>query len=312
MTAHKISRIDGQPLEDVGLTPQDDENFRKLAEEAQRPPVTGAPVFRPAAQPRPAIRDRVANLPVPLPRLTPPDPRQVWESLNGVTLDALRLERNGLFVNPSAHPAANAFDILRTRILLAMQENGWRRIAVTSPTQGCGSTLVAANLALSLARRPDSRTLLVDLDLRNPGLATTFGLNETNRLRAMLQGAQPIEAHMIRAGRTLALGLNGHAEDTASEILQSAYTADTMTALIERLDPEVAIFDMPPALVADDLMAALPLFDAVLLVASGTVSRAEDITACERLFADHLPLIGVVLNRSQDLPSTRTRWRRRR
>lgn len=309
MTMHKISLEDGQPINDVGQGPMDDTTFRKLAEEARRPLTPRSGLFRPRGEPP---RAPVANLPVPVLRLTPPNPIRVWDSLSAVTLDPLRLEGNGLFAKPSTDPAATAFDILRTRTLIAMQDNGWRRIAVTSPSHGCGKSLVAANLALSLARRPGSRTVLMDLDLRRPDLASLFGLRETAPLRDMLSGLQPIEGHLVRAGSTLALGLNGRPETAAAEILQSADALECVAAMQDLLDPEAIIFDVPPALVSDDVMAGLPLFDAVILVADGTRTTAAQITACERLFTGHLPILGVVLNRAQDPGLSRLRYGRGR
>jgi Mrp family chromosome partitioning ATPase len=100
-------------------------------------------------------------------------------------------------------------------------ERGWRRVAVTSPTRGCGKSTVAANLALSLSRRPSGRTVLLDLDLRRPGQAGAVrAARAPLPMRDLLSGrAPPAEAQLIRAGRGLALGLNGRAEAAAAELL---------------------------------------------------------------------------------------------
>ena len=70
---------------------------------------------------------------------------------------------------------AMAFDALRTKILQQMRANGWRRVAITSPGAACGKSTVALNLAFSLARQPDMRAILLDLDLRRPSLARMVG-----------------------------------------------------------------------------------------------------------------------------------------
>ena len=49
-----------------------------------------------------------------------------------------------------------------------MSMQGWKRLAVTSPGPGCGKSTVTMNLAFALARQPDIRTLVIDLDLRRP------------------------------------------------------------------------------------------------------------------------------------------------
>lgn len=238
------------------------------------------------------------------------NPARVWESLVPVQLSADHLIGKGLFPAASQEPAAAAFDQLRSKILHALVQQGWHRIAITSPTHGCGKSFVAANLALSLARRPQSRTALVDLDLRRPHLADFLGVADAPALEDFLNGEQPLEGVFRRFGRTLALGLNGSPVEMAAELLHSPDAHAAMTALVDQIDPEVVICDMPPALGSDDVLAMAPALDAVLLVTDGTRTSPEDIKACERLFEGRLPLLGVVLNRAQDRAAARHAYRR--
>jgi Mrp family chromosome partitioning ATPase len=233
------------------------------------------------------------------------NPARVWDSLGPVQLSVDHLLGNGLFPQPSTEPAAAAFDQLRSKILHGLAQKGWRRIAITSPTHGCGKSFVAANLALSLARRPSSRTALLDLDLRRPHLAKLLGIADAPELAEFLTGEQPMESIFRRFGRTLALGVNGAPVEMAAELLHSPDTLAAMSALVEQLDPEVVICDMPPALGTDDVLAMAPALDAVLLVVDGTQSTPDDIRACERLFEGRLPLLGVVLNRAQERAASR-------
>jgi len=233
------------------------------------------------------------------------NPAKVWESLSAVQLSVEKLQGNNLFPLPSNQPAALAVDQLRSKILHGLATKGWKRIAVTSPTHDCGKSFVATNLALSLARRPASRTALIDLDLRRPQLAGLLGLTDLPEFADFLTGDQPLESVFRRFGRTLALGLNGAPVEMAAEMLHSPETAVALSALVDQLDPEVVIYDMPPALGTDDVLAMAPSLDAVLLVADGTKTTAEDLRACERLFEGRLPLMGVVLNRAQDRAAQR-------
>lgn len=272
----------------------------------------GISLFRPGQPPalRPVTLDQATGreiFSVPL-SATLFNPAKVWESLAPVTLDAGFLTGNGLFPAASADPAAAAFDMLRTGLLQALSFRDWRRIAVTSPTHGCGKSFVATNLALSLARRPESRTVLIDLDLRRPQLAGLLGLSDIGPLQDYLSGEQPLESQFRRVGRSLALGMNGAAVADASELLHSPDTGLALQAVTEHLDPQVVILDLPPVLVNDDVMALAPLVDAVLLVTDATRTSPEDIRACERLFKGRLPLLGVVLNRAQDRKVSRYRY----
>lgn len=227
-------------------------------------------------------------------------PARVWESLNNVALNEAKLSGNGLFLTPTESAASAAFDVLRTRISQAMSERGWRRIGITSPTHGCGKSFTAANLALALSRRPNSRTVLIDLDLRRPNLHHLFDLKPTGALRDFLDGTQPMESLFVRAGRGLALGLNADPVRDAGEVLLSTETTAALDALDVQLDPELVVLDLPPALVGDDVIALSGKLDAVLIVADGTKTTAKDIRACEALFEGRIPLMGVVLNRAHD------------
>lgn len=302
---HDTSPPDAAAAEDEGA------RFRRLADEASLRRVPPVPVFAPRhdlAPPRPA---RAPYPPLAL-SLAAPDPARLWESLTTVGLDPEHLARNSLFPDAGDDAARRAFDVLRTRTAQAMAERGWRRLAITSPTAGCGKSFVAANLALSLARRPGSRIVLVDADLRRPRLADLFGVADPGPLRAMLAGEQPIESHLRRAGPSLALALNDAAAADAAEVLAAADTAGAMAAMVEALAPDTVVLDLPAALVGDDVLAALPLVDAVLIVADGTRTTAEDIRRTERLFEGRVPLLGVILNRAQDFEHLRERFLRRR
>lgn len=312
MADHKPLLAEAQAIGDLGPARVDDETFRKLADEARRPPAPGVTLFGHGPGTIRTEPEPVRNLPIVLPPLAVPDPARIWANLAPASLDPAWLAGNGLFPAASTDPVAAAFDILRTRLAQTMAEKGWRRLAVTSPTHGCGKSFVAANLALGLARRPGSRSVLLDFELRRPGLATLLGVPQAGALSEVLTGAQPIEAHLLRVGTTLALGLNDRPVPNASDVLHSAETAAALDALTEALEPEIMLFDMPPVLANDDVLAILPQVDAVLLVADGTRTLAADITACERLFADRTPLLGVVLNRAQDLELARYRYRSRR
>ncbi len=232
--------------------------------------------------------------------LTTISPARVWDSLSPISLDATRLAGNGLFTQSSPNPAVTAFDMLRTRLLQALSDRGWRRLAVTSPTHGCGKSFVAANLALSLARLSATRTVLVDLELRRPHLADIFGVKDVAPLAEFLSGDQPLESHFRRFGPNLALGLNGAPVPDAATLLQDPDTTAALDAMVAQLQPDALIYDLPPALVSDDVVAMIPHIDAVLLVVDGTRSTAADIKATERLFDGKVPLMGVVLNKAQD------------
>ncbi|MBD3662404.1 CpsD/CapB family tyrosine-protein kinase [Sulfitobacter aestuariivivens] len=204
-------------------------------------------------------------------------------------------------------PSVRAFDLLRTRLRQTTQEHGWRNIAVTAPTSGCGNTFTAVNLALSLSRIAGSRTVLMDLNLRRPGVARAFDMKAPSTMRDYLDGTIPLGDAIVRVGDTLALALNEDVHENPSETLQDPATALTLERMRASLRPELVIYDMPAMLANDDLTAFLPQLDGVLLVSDGTQTMARELVECERMLDGQVPLLGVVLNRARkdSVPSYR-------
>ena len=195
--------------------------------------------------------------------------------------------------------AARAFDLLRTRLRQTTLEHRWVNIAVTAPTSGCGNSFSATNLALSLSRVPGSRTVLMDMNMRNPGLARAFDLQAPGAMSDLLSGRVDLGKGMLRVSDTLALGLNDQPEVNAAEILQDSATAETLLRLRASLQPEIVLYDMPPMLEHDDLSAFLPQLDGVLLISDGTQTMARHLRECERMLEGQVPLLGIVLNRTR-------------
>lgn len=199
----------------------------------------------------------------------------------------------------NAAPLTQGFDLLRTRLMQTMRSHGWRRIAIATPRPGGGATFTAVNLALSLAKVPGSRTVLMDLNQRAPGVAAALGLGQSGSIHEFLSGEVALEEHMVRASDTLVLGMTDKPFAQAAEVLHDPMAELVLEDMYDALNPDLVIYDLPAALVYDDLAAVMPLVDGVLLVSDGTDTTADDIAACERILEPHVPLLGVVLNRAR-------------
>ncbi len=248
-----------------------------------------------------------------------PDPEYVaaapasmsdWDSLGTVSLDAATLDRHRIITGTRKDGAHTTFDVLRTRLLQALSEKGWKRVAITSPTQGCGKTFTAANLALSLSRQENCRTLLLDFDMRRPSLAKVLGVQNPGSIGEMLRGTKDPQTHIKRlgpntlhAGQNIAFGLNDSAESYASELLLDPRTGAALDDLEERLNPDVILFDLPPALFSDDVLALQPHLDGVLLVVGGGVTTQAEIQEVESRLGEATPLLGIVLNKAEGVHS---------
>lgn len=224
-----------------------------------------------------------------------------WHELDRVEPGTRGKDGTALPVVDAARDSASvrAFDQLRTRLRQITQEHGWTNIGITTPTSGCGNTFTAMNLALSLSRVKGSRTVLMDFNLRRPGIAKAFDITPRGAMRDFLMGHAPIGDHMVKVSDTLALGLNNSPDTEAAETLQSAETAQTMAQMRAALQPEIVLYDLPAMLTHDDVSAFLPQLDGVLLVSDGTQTMGRELMECERLLNNQVPLLGVVLNRAR-------------
>ncbi|MGJ8603508.1 MAG: P-loop NTPase [Marivita sp.] len=234
------------------------------------------------------------------------DPEECWRSIDRFPLDERRLDERHVITALRTDPSHTRFDILRTRMLQALAENGWKRVAITSPTKDCGKTFTAANLAISLSRQENCRTVLLDLDMRNPSLHKIFGVRDTGAIGDMLREEIAPDAHLqgfasnsISAGSHVAIGFNGIVEPYAAELLQDPSTQRVLNQIEEQFAPDVMLFDLPPALLNDDVIAMRPHMDALLIVAAGGMTKANDIKETERRIGENIPLLGVVLNKAE-------------
>lgn len=221
-----------------------------------------------------------------------------WRNLSAALLNDAHLKKHKIVTAQNSDPAHVAIDMLRTRLFQELMERGWTRIAITSPTAECGKSFVAANLAMSLSRLEEVRTVLMELDLRNPSLANTLGVTPLDSMQEYLSGRIEPEDFLFKIRDNLALALCDQPISNASELLQESMTAYVLDEMQEVLTPEVMLIDLPPALAHDDVLAVLPNVDAVLLVVGGGTTTADEIRRVEQLLGTVKPLLGVVLNKA--------------
>lgn len=191
---------------------------------------------------------------------------------------------------------AQHFDILRTKLFLEMRRNGWTRIAVTSATAGCGKTTTACNLIAGLARQPESRGILFDMDFRRPAVADRFAIKPEHSLEQVFLGEVEFADQAVRMSENTAIAVTtGAVHDPARVILRSQ-TAETLDQIQSFYKPELMLFDLPPVLVSDETRGFLKLVDAVLILASAETSTVAQIDEVEREIAQYSNVAGIVLN----------------
>jgi protein-tyrosine kinase len=209
------------------------------------------------------------------------------------------LEKNRIVAFNKNEPKSMIFDLLRTHVLQMMEENGWRTLAVTSPTPEAGKTVIAINLAMSIAQQTNKTAMLVDFDLRRPKIGAYLGIPMEKSLNDLLDGTADLPDVLVNPNmpRLVVLPTRNPVKKS-SETLSSKKIADLIKDLRERYESRIVIFDLPPVLITDDAIALLPQIDCVLMVVANGMSTKREIEDSLRLLPA-AKLIGTILNKAE-------------
>jgi len=231
-------------------------------------------------------------------RPVPAEVTAAWRALPQYTPNEKLLKNNRILAFFGG-VAAQPFDMMRTRLLQQCKANGYRRIAITSPTPKCGKSTIAANLGFGLARQTELRVLVIDIDMRRPQLANILGIRENLAFVRVLGGHEPPEAHMVAFGNNLAFGTNRVPSANSSELLHSGLARQQLEGLERTFAPDLVLFDAPPMLASDDTIGFLDFVDGALLVAAAEQTSIDEVDVAESEIASATNMIGVVLNKTR-------------
>jgi protein-tyrosine kinase len=222
-----------------------------------------------------------------------------YQSTPVIKLNPVHLESNRILSHLKKDENSGVFDSLRTQVLLKMEENNWRTIAVVSPTPESGKTFVSINLAISIAHQPQKTVILADMDLRRPKVATYLGIHTEKSMNDYLLDKAEIQDIIFNPDiPRLVILPTARPVSKSAEILSSKKVTNMIKELRERYDSRIVIFDSPPVLNSDDAIVLLQQVDCILLVVANGMSTQSEIE--ETLH--HVPaekLLGVVLNRAE-------------
>jgi capsular exopolysaccharide synthesis family protein len=226
-----------------------------------------------------------------------------YEYTRVVKLDAEHLKKNRIVAFNKNDPKSMTFDLLRTHVLQKMEENGWRTLAITSPTPEAGKTMVSINLAMSISQQTNKTAMLVDFDLRRPKVGAYLGIHLEKSLNDLLVGTAELSDVLINPDmpRLVVLPTNSPVRNS-SETLSSKKTSDLIVELRQRYKSRIVIFDLPPILVTDDAIALLPQIDCVLMVVANGMSTKREIQDSLHLLPT-ANFIGTILNKAEVEPT---------
>lgn len=201
------------------------------------------------------------------------------------------------YVQPKSQ-ISEAFRALRTSLLLSQAEHPPQVILVTSALPREGKTTAAVNLAVTLAQLGD-RTLLMDSDLRKPGIRRALNLTGGKEagLSSFLAGVASLDEVTIAhpAISNLSALTTGPVPPSPADLLSSHRMREAIAELRRRF--KFVVIDSPPIMAATDAVILSALTDGVLLVVRSGETPKEAFTRTRDLLVGvKCRLLGVVLN----------------
>lgn len=198
---------------------------------------------------------------------------------------------------------ADIFKLLRTKIFKQLKENNWNSFGITSAIQGAGKSMIAANLAITMAMDTNQKILLVDMDLLYPKLDWYFNLSIQNGLKDCIVFDKPLTDILINPSidRLTILPGKGQVTNTA-EMLSSSKMRNLINEIKSHSPSRVIIFDLPPILSSDDVLASIDYYDALLFIVEDGCNKKSDIKKALQMVSSK-PLLGTVLNKADSLPN---------
>jgi succinoglycan biosynthesis transport protein ExoP len=204
-----------------------------------------------------------------------------------------------------------AFLMVRAQLRYFDVDRPIKRVMVSSPETGEGKSLIALNLARAAARTDDSRTLLIEADLRVPSLHGIVQRERTAGLAELLSHSQDLESALgelvVTAGQTdetdhperLDLLLAGSIPPpNPAELLESKRMQELLSLTASLYDN--VIIDTPPIGVVSDAIPLIHQVDGVVVVSRMGVShRDQAVRLMRRLRSLNAHILGVVVNSHQ-------------
>jgi len=202
-----------------------------------------------------------------------------------------------VLTSPVPHDFGEAFRSLRTSLVFTNGSPGNRTIAVTSTQPLEGKTTTACNLAIALALG-GARVMLIDADMRRPGLHRTMELPNEVGLSHILTGQARVREAVQRTSEpNLFVMSAGHVPPNPSELLHS----ERMKQLIANLEAgpfDWIIMDTPPVLAVTDAVILAPYMSGLVFVIGAEMTRrAHAERAIQTIQGGKPNIIGAVLNR---------------
>ncbi|MEL6581478.1 MAG: polysaccharide biosynthesis tyrosine autokinase [Cyanobacteria bacterium J06621_12] len=201
-------------------------------------------------------------------------------------------------------PFREALDVVYENLRLSGLTSTLQSLAITSATAGEGKSTLTLGLALSVARH-QQRVLIIDADLRRPGLHKSFNLPNQTGLTDYLAGEidEPDIEQVFLQGEHIDLITSGSKTEDPVKLLSSS----RFQKLIEQyeLDYDLILVDTPPAIGMVDAVKIASICDSVLLMMRLNKVKSSELLEAEALLSK-LNVLGIVANDSKEYETKTT------
>lgn len=193
-------------------------------------------------------------------------------------------------------PFSEAHFSLRSTLNFSTNEGAPRLLAITSSRPGEGKTTTSIALAQGFAR-VGMRVLLMDLDLRNPGVHKAIGADNRLGTSNLLTGSADLDqAAQETAFPNLLVVPSGLLPPSPAELLAGSRLRELLAEAREAFD--IVILDTPPVMgLADAPLIAAAAVGTLLVIEAGQTSRSQALAAVKRLRMATAHVLGVVLSK---------------
>ena len=205
--------------------------------------------------------------------------------------------RSPLISETVAQNFAEAFREIRTSVMFSSAVEGARSVLVTSTQPSEGKSVVAANLAISLAHA-GLRVLLVDADMRKPRIHELMNVKQDPGLSSLIVGRAKANEVVQKTGTAnLWVMPAGPNPPNPAELLGSTRFIQLVKAFGDHFD--WVVIDSPPVMaVTDPSVVAHRTTGVIFVIGSEQVNRHKALTAVQRLQASKAKILGAILNRA--------------
>jgi capsular exopolysaccharide synthesis family protein len=189
-----------------------------------------------------------------------------------------------------------SFRQVKAPMVKRMDTEGLRTLLVLAGMPGSGATTVACNLAIACAAS-DDRVLVIDANVRRPGLQRVFGISESVGLADCLAGQASL-GDVVRPTNVPNLSVLT-AGTPGNRMMPERLSSETMTRLLAEAASKFdrVFIDCPPAIVSGDGLALANRCDAVVMVVRALNEKRGLVNRIRaQLSESRAELIGVVVN----------------